>query len=262
MQKRTLLILVVLTILFAGCVGRFQDTETFEEKIDFVTGGEIDVHGFNGSISVESWDQSVVQVVAHKKVTASSSRRAAAQMKRLHVMIKHEDEKLRIYSQMDKKSSSGFLTFLGRVGYSVEYHIKVPKGTRVSARTTNGSISIQRVQGAIDVKSVNGGIDLHKVGGRVDAKTTNGGIDVLVMEFSESGNMKLRSTNGGINLDLPANVNAELRAKTTNGRIYLDVELASEFESDKNRISGILGNGGGRIELRTVNGDVTIQEKF
>ncbi|MCK5738474.1 DUF4097 family beta strand repeat protein [bacterium] len=262
MQRRILFIFVGLTILFAGCMGRFQETETFEENIDFVTDGEIDVDSFNGSISVESWDQSVVQVVAHKKVTAKSYRHAEARLKQLHVVVTHDGDKLRIYSQMDKKKDSGFLGFLSQVGYSVEYHIKVPEGTRVKARTTNGGITIRRVHGAIDVKSVNGGIDLYRVGEVLDAKTTNGGIETSVTAFSASGDIKLRSTNGGISLDLPTEVNAEFRAKTTNGRVYLDFELMGEFGSDKNRISGTLGNGGGRIELRTTNGDVNVNEKF
>ena len=85
---------------------------------------------------------------------------------------------------------------------------------------------------------MNGSILLEQVDATgLAASTVNGDIDVRMRELG-TGDLEYSTVNGSIESDYPL---------TVQGRI------------DRRRIEATLGNGGPRIEARTVNGSVTLK---
>ena len=72
--------------------------------------------------------------------------------------------------------------------------------------------------------------------------------------------MKLRTTNGGISLALPADVQATLSARTTNGSVSTDFPVTVQGTFRKNRLEGDLNGGGANLDLKTTNGSIKIRE--
>jgi DUF4097 and DUF4098 domain-containing protein YvlB len=90
-------------------------------------------------------------------------------------------------------------------------------------------------------------------------KTVNGGIKCHITQFPEGGRLEVKTTNGGVRLQLPEGVGGSLEAKTVNGGIDLDIPLSKSIKVKRRSISGVLGDGEGTILVRTTNGGISIE---
>jgi hypothetical protein len=142
---------------------------------------------------------------------------------------------------------------------SVEFTVRVPAFARVEANTVNGRIRIDRVQGAIRARTVNGDVEAHSSGGRVSASTVNG--DVLVSGRIEAGGVEYSTVNGGITIELPADVSCDVDLSTVNGRIATDFPITFDGTIDPRRIRAAVGNGGPTVRARTVNGSIRLRKQ-
>ena len=70
--------------------------------------------------------------------------------------------------------------------------------------------------------------------------------------------MRAHTSNSGITLHLPGEVNARLSAGTSNGSISTDFEMRLRGEISKHHIEGSIGNGGPLLDLSTSNGPIRI----
>ena len=111
------------------------------------------------------------------------------------------------------------------------------------ASTTNGG-----VRGRVAASSL------------VEARTTNGGVELeLTGALAADGRVLLTSVNGGVQLKVPEDTKAQVRARCTNGRVSVDdLPFTAEGEQNRRRLDGTLNGGGGRIELQTTNGGVSL----
>ena len=135
----------------------------------------------------------------------------------------------------------------------------VPEQSNLSLETTNGGISIASVRGDIRFEATNGGIKLADVGGDVHGQTTNGGLDIELSgkEWRGEG-LDVRTTNGGVTLEVPENYSAELETGTVNGSIEVDFPITVQGTIGR-RLTTELGDGGTRIRVLTTNGGVVIR---
>jgi len=147
-----------------------------------------------------------------------------------------------------------------RKGWSVSYRLMVPKKSDLSLETTNGGITIGNVYGEIDFDATNGGIKLSKLGGNVNGSTTNGGIEVNLDGKKWRGEgLDVKTTNGGVKLDIPEDYSANLETGTVNGNIHIDFPIM--VQGDLSRVLHTkIGNGGPRIRVVTTNGSVRIRQ--
>jgi len=75
--------------------------------------------------------------------------------------------------------------------------------------------------------------------------------------------VEAETVNGGITLSLgsPEKINAELRAKTVNGKIYVDFPITLKgLSKSKHSLKAQIGQGGPLISLSTVNGSIKIED--
>src|SRR4051812_6659710 len=98
---------------------------------------------------------------------------------------------------------------------SIRVQGALPADADLSGPGENGAISVQGINGTIDVGTTNGRIELTKISGPVTATTTNGAVD---LSQSSSDRVTARTTNGAVNLDLTAPPSA-IEAHSTNGGI-------------------------------------------
>jgi hypothetical protein len=142
----------------------------------------------------------------------------------------------------------------------VDFTISVPAGVVFDGSTVNGGIDVTGLRGETRVSTVNGGIEVAS-SGTVEAHTVNGSIRASTGAASWSGTLDFQTVNGSITLTLPANAAAIVSAQTVNGGFSSDFPLTVEAgEWGPKRISGTIGSGGGRLELETVNGGISIRK--
>jgi hypothetical protein len=147
--------------------------------------------------------------------------------------------------------------YWGGFGNDAEFNIRVPRNTNVIVSNGfGGEISIEDIDGDIDVKSLNGEISLDNISGSALVETMNGEISATIRQLSADKPLSFTSMNGEIDIHLPADAQAKIRLRTQNGAILTDFDekaLATKTEA----VSGSR-NRDGRF---TVNVDVDSEIK-
>lgn len=143
---------------------------------------------------------------------------------------------------------------------AVRFTVQVPKGVKVDASTVNGRIDADGAQGDLKLLTVNGGIDASTTQGGINATTVNGGIDASIGDLGPEGEVALRTVNGSITVALPQGLNADLDAQTVSGRVNTDFPVQVAGKISARHVEARIGSGGRRVELKTVNGSIELQQ--
>lgn len=254
-------------LLIFGCLGLLQAatvSKEFRKTFDFRPGGEIGVRNVNGNISVEPWNRESVEVYAEIEVKAGSHRDAEKFMEHVKIITEHRNGRLQVEVDYPRiKGGDGILdwVFRRKPQVKVEFWIRVPSRVDLELKSVNGGIEVSDVEGRAKFGTTNGRIDAEGMRGSVDAHSVNGGLRVELNEVDDAGEMSFHTTNGGIDLYLPRDVEADIEASTTNGSISTDFPLEIRGRFNKKRIRGRINGGSGLIDLHTVNGSIRINEE-
>jgi DUF4097 and DUF4098 domain-containing protein YvlB len=147
-------------------------------------------------------------------------------------------------------------------------------GDNVRASTKSGSIDIANARGDVQASVLSGSIQISKPGGRVDAETASGAIGVqgatsdvkartksglLLIQGNPGENSfwEVKTASGAVKLIVPSGSNFHLSAQAVSGEIRTDIPIVIE-EQDKHSLRARVGNGGSRIEVHTVSGEIRI----
>ncbi|MEP7327205.1 MAG: DUF4097 family beta strand repeat-containing protein [Gemmatimonadota bacterium] len=142
---------------------------------------------------------------------------------------------------------------------TVNFTVAVPAGVHLVANTVNGDIRAASLRSNVEAATVNGSIRIA-TSGRAEATTVNGSIDASMGKADWTDDVSFSTVNGGITLELPSEVNAELKASTVNGDISTDFPVTVQGRFGPRSIRGTLGRGGHELELETVNGSIALRK--
>lgn len=239
-------------VLSGGCVVvgdmALDEHETLVETRDLDAGGRFELENVNGAVRIDTWKEPKVRIEAEK---AASSRSA---LDDIEIEIDGEGDRVRVETHTPKKW--GF----GRSG-QVEYTITLPESARVEVETVNGRVAVTNVAGGVRATTVNGRVEIEGAGGDVEAQTVNGSVEAELGAVPDGSRHRLATTNGSITLVLPDGVEGEFEAQTVNGGISTDFPLEVSGRWGPKSLHGRLGDGGGRVELETVNGAIAIRKR-
>ena len=105
----------------------------------------------------------------------------------------------------------------------------------------------------------NGSVKLFTEGA-AEAETVNGSIDAALGRTDWKDAASFQTVNGSITLALPREASTTVEARTVNGRIAVDFELAGARTS-RRELSGTIGAGGRKLALATVNGGIRVRRE-
>lgn len=151
-------------------------------------------------------------------------------------------------------------------GWAVSYEILVPARTNLDVETHNGPISVERVNGEINVRAQNGPIGLRELAGDVRARAQNGGINVTLSGRRWNGRgLDAETVNGGVSVQMPSGYAAHLESRTVHGPISLPREIRQARQEGRRwgpggSVSTDINGGGPTIRAVTTNGPVNIRE--
>jgi putative adhesin len=141
----------------------------------------------------------------------------------------------------------------------VDFTVRVPAGVRFRGATVNGKVDAANLSSDVDAATVNGSIRIATTG-YAEARTVNGSIVATIGRSTWGDALDFTTVNGGITLDLPADLSAEVRASTVNGGIETDFPLTITGRFGPRRLNGTIGAGGRRLDLSTVNGTIRLRK--
>jgi hypothetical protein len=230
------------------------------------------VDTFNGSIKVETTSENKVDAVVTKIGSGANQQAAEGDLENVKVEYTQEGDTVRIVARR-----TGPRTF-GSSGASVA--LKVPADSTLSLTTRNGAITTEGIRREITARSTNGEIEVGGARGRLDLQTSNGAIEIeadeaVVAAETSNGNVafvgslargshKLETSNGGIDLKLPATARFQFEARTSNGSVtnrFPGLQPRSG-KAGSRQLAGLVGQGdasGIEIKLETSNGGITIE---
>lgn len=256
------LLLVAATLLLASAANGAELSETIDRTFDVRAGANVVVSNVNGRITINSWDQPRVRVIARKEVDGDRNELKKA-LQELRVEMQPRDGGLVIKTHYPKGHDgigSIFDWLVGdHVDAEVRYELTVPRTMNVDVSNTNGGIHLSDVSGALELDTTNGRIEVKRCAGSLDASTTNGSINAELVRIAKGQPLRFETTNGRIEVAVPANAAADLDASTTNGSINSDLPVATRHTSS-NSLRGTINGGGTSLRLRTTNGGITIRK--
>lgn len=148
---------------------------------------------------------------------------------------------------------------------SVDIRGEVPTGTDLRIQVENGSVALSAIEGAIFMEGQN--LGPVRIGGAtesVEVETRNGDIALGMQRLPETGNVRLRTTNGDLLLTLPADAQAQVEAQTAAGEIAVEglefEDRTLEPQDGGARFGGRLGESGPDVLLWTESGSVILRE--
>ncbi len=254
--------------LVIGCTGISSGTtitKEFRQSYLLQQGGNVEIDNINGNISVESWDQDSVEVLAEIEVKADNPRDAEEFMKEVKMEIFYQSSRLTIEPDFPEyEGGNSILDWIfGRTKpqINVQFLIKIPSVMNLDLESVNGQITVESMKGQCRLRTTNGNIEANRIGGLVDGETVNGSLRIGVSGMSSEDEVVLQTINGNIDLILPENIEADVKASTVNGGILTDFPLEVQGEFNNKHLKGQIHGGGSLMKLHTVNGSIHINKE-
>jgi DUF4097 and DUF4098 domain-containing protein YvlB len=140
-------------------------------------------------------------------------------------------------------------------GASVDLEVELPRKSRIGARTGNGAIEAEGVEGELSLHSANGRIEVRGAPEEAYLETMNAGIAFE----GERSEVVARTLNGGIELE---GVSGTVEASTMSGPIRVAGDAIERAElrtmSGEIELEGSLAEGA-RVAARTYSGRVRLR---
>lgn len=262
-----------------------------EEKRFAVRGiPDIRLTTFDGAIELQASDRDEVVVEIEKRAATKEAVDA------LEVTATQEGNRVELEVKQPKSESFANMGF--NHSASARLIVSVPRRANIAARTGDGSIRLDGLTGRLELRTGDGSIrvadasgdlQLHtgdgsitveRAEGTLDLDTGDGGVNVSgkfgavkmhtgdgsIVYRAEAGSVMsdawdITTGDGGISLYLPADFDADLDARTGDGSIANDLNIAGAEPSGEERRSlrGRLGSGGKTLRLRTGDGAIKLR---
>jgi hypothetical protein len=295
-------------LFLAGCdfddfnLNNERYSKDFHYSFPLKPNGRLTVESFNGSIEISGWDQDSVDISGAKY--GPTQERADGLL--IETNNAPDSVSVRAIRPSERRNNEG-----------ARFVIKVPRSAlldRITTsnapirtqdcagparlRTSNGSVRVQALHGSLDAQTTNASVDLIDVEGDViahssnghihaeglrggfDASTSNAGVNAKIARTDRSirvettngavelslpanltGNVKVNTSNSGITIRIPDSANARILARTSNSSISSDFDLKVHGEIGKNHMDGAIGSGNGPlIDLATSNGGIHLMK--
>jgi hypothetical protein len=284
---------LALSLLAAGCVVHVDtQAETVREEKRFTVSGtpELRIGTFDGAIEVRSWDEPDVLVEIEKR---GATREA---VDALRVVTSQDGPRIEVEVKRPESESFGGIGIYRTA--SARLIVSVPRKVNLVARSGDGSIRVDRVNGRIELRTADGAIRAAEVSGELILNTGDGSVSVtdaegrLEVDTGDGGvtisgrlsGVKLRTGDGAITyraepesrmaenwdistgdgsvtLYLPGDFGAEIDAHTGDGTIRseLDVSGGGDPETRRRTLRGRIGAGGRSLRIRTGDGSIRLK---
>ena len=162
---------------------------------------------------------------------------------------------------------------------AVDLLIQVPFSTslRLSCRDDERGVTVQGVNGEIEVDTSDGPIVLTDVSGPVVADSSDGEIKAVFGKVTPGKPMSFSSMDGDIDITLPLDDKASLKMKTDEGQLFTDFDVQltpsqQKKEEDERKEGGgyrvafekvtlgLINGGGAEIQLTTYEGNIYVRK--
>jgi len=160
----------------------------------------------------------------------------------------------------------------------VNFTVRVPSGVNFHGAAVSGDVAATGLTGTVELTSVSGDVSGTALGGTADFSSVSGDVELETASgeataHSVSGNvnvtlrgsattpLRFSSVSGDLTVTLPRNIGADVEMSTVSGDLASDfpMTLGAGGRMRRSHMQARIGDGGRRLVLSTVSGDVRIR---
>ena len=209
------------------------DYSVREEKKFAVTGPtQLALTTFDGSIGVRGWDKNEVLVEVEKRGPDQAT------VDRIQVKATQNGNTI----TLDVEKPSPLTTTGFQRSPSANLIVTVPLQTAITARSGDGSITIRRVNGKVDLDTDDGSVRVEEVKGDLVVRTGDGSVHARQID----GRAKINTGDGSVGVE---GVFRGLEVETRDGSIEVTARPGSVIES-----AWLVTTGDGSIRMEVPEG--------
>lgn len=227
------------------------EREEIRRSFNLKPDSEVSVHGINGRVKVETVDSGVAELL----IVRSAKTKDDLQFHKIN--IERDGDGISIRVENDRKSIFSALSAIPAGRQRVI--LKLPKQINFSASGVNGDVTTSEIRGQVGLRGVNGQIKVARSAGNTNVDGVNGGVDVTLAQITDK-KIRVDGVNGNIDLRFEGAANADLNVRGVNGNIETNLPNVQnkENETKRGRMEARIGNGGAKIDISGVNGNVSL----
>ena len=226
------------------------------------TGREISLHNVAGHVTVKASTSDKVEILGYKH--------GRGDLSRLHTEVRETARGLVVCVVDDDTDWScderGMSTRSNRRGRdnwdrgSMDLEVLVPASTNLRANSVSGDVVVNGVQGEVHANTVSGEVVLEHIRGpSVYGHSVSGDVSVQVDALTGRGDLSFRTVSGDVRLDLPKVLDADVSMSTVSGNMDSDYPITLNGRMSHRRIEARIGEGGRRLDISTVSGNVRLR---
>jgi DUF4097 and DUF4098 domain-containing protein YvlB len=285
---------LVATVSLAGCVVVDSQGHITREEKRFTVAGppELKLTTYDGAIEIRSGDDT-------KTVVVEIERRGPTREALEDVKVNTKQDGNRIEVEVRKPEHEVIFFGVGHMMPRAKLIVTMPREGNVLAKSGDGSIRIDRVQGRLELRTSDGSVRGNEIAGQITVSTGDGSVtldsadgdldietgDGSVRVDGKLGTLKLHTGDGSVTVRaepgtamkdhwsidtsdgsvavyLPRDFGAELDAHTSDGSIRSEFRLDKDSEGEWSRHTarGHIGASGGKtLKIRTGDGSIRLK---
>ncbi|MCK5147337.1 hypothetical protein KAR48_11310 [bacterium] len=254
------LITLTLIVAISGChivdpwndhQGNIEVSASFDFLINAAQRNRLNIDAINGPITIiGDANTESLHIRGERIVKSDSESDARYHLDDLSISIIENSSSVTIETEQPNHTN-------GRQ-YIVEYQIRVPIDWKAYIDLVNGTIQMDSLSNKFNFNLTNGNVYFKNIEGSVYGDLVNGNANGS-LNLPANGECLIGLTNGQLDLSIPSSTSANLDANVVNGSISIDGLDLDGFTIGNKHISGVWGNGNGRIRLNVVNGRINIK---
>ncbi len=233
----------------------FGSSRTWEHSARVERGQTIWIHGVNGGIRAEATTGDQVIVEATIKGRTSDPRD-------VDIRVVPDSDGIAfcaIYPGSRSVCESGRYEMpVKNNDVQVSFVVRVPAGVKLQASTVNGGIIVRGLDAPVRAVTVNGSCEIATTSSG-EARTVNGSVRASLGRIAVTDALEFSTVNGSVTLHVEGPLDAEISARTVNGRVRSEFDVANSRRRGGRTLEGTIGRGGARIDMSCVNGSISLK---
>jgi hypothetical protein len=222
--------------------------EEIRKDFELAPGARVELTGLNGRVRIETSETTKAEVYVERTAPSQEA------LNRRKVSVEGDANSLRIRAD---KADNGFFSRLFGSSGGERVTLKVPRRIALYAKGVNGQFVAGEIDGPVEVAGINGKVQIANSVGRASFSGINGSIVVGLKRIDQDG-VTLNGINGNIELQLGADVNANLDARGLNGRVVSDLPNVEVDKTKRGKYWARIGTGGNEITAKGINGNIRL----
>ncbi len=227
-----------------------------------------------GSITIEAWPRSEVEITADIELRADTEEDLARLAAVNNFVLETEANQLRLLTtgthgrRFMRRAARDFPRRLLGMPWKIDYRIRVPQAIDLEIFGGRGALNLSGVEGAVRISAGESDVTLALTGGDLTATIGRGQVRLQIPARSWRGRgAEIRLAAGDLTIELPGNFNADINASVLQaGRVensYAALTPRDEnspLQPTERTLAGRAGTGGASFSFTIGAGTLRIRQ--